>query len=496
MAIIQRSIEPYPPERSVYTFHYRFTHLRGWAVLGLFLLILAVLGGMIWRNVERLEMMREFSTYQHHIQQVAIDIQTILTDYFSRQTWRLDGSGLAALSAATAQLAQEDRHVAQETPALLKELSQHIAALAGADLSAEQQERHLLQALASTNAMLDAENLQRARLVEEIGVSTRAEVELALAVVAALLVLVALFLRHRILAPLKDLEQLLLRLAEEDFTPIDTQRIDPLLLPVFGNYNLMVRQLAELKDAERHYAESLEAKVRAATQALLEQQVSLARSERLAAIGELAAGIAHELRNPLAGIQMTCVNLRNEIRDDGQAERISLVIDELKRMGRLLNELLDQARHTPEPIEQFDLPILVGELVTLVRYQIPPGIALSCSGPETLICRLPECRLRQCLLNLILNAAQAIGSGPGSINITIRPEGSRIALEVRDSGPGFSADLLQHGIRPFVTGRPGGTGLGLAMVQRFIRDLGGRLQLSNAEPHGGSVQILIPRQSG
>ena len=76
-----------------------------------------------------------------------------------------------------------------------------------------------------------------------------------------------------------------------------------MLLPVFNSYNELVRHLAELEESNRHYAEKLESEVRTATRALMEQQAGIARNERLAAVGELAAGIAHELRNPLAGIQ-------------------------------------------------------------------------------------------------------------------------------------------------------------------------------------------------
>lgn len=478
------------------SFPYRYAQLRGWAVLGLFLLVLVVLGGMIWRNFERFETMRGYVSYSHRIQQVASDIQAALTDYFIFQHKQLNGQRLSRLSAEIVELARNDYHVAPETPGKLDELSRTVLALTATNSTPEQQEGRLLQALNITSAMMDGETLKREGLMEDVGQSTRTEVELAFGTVASLLLLVGLFLRFRILAPLHDLKQLLLRLAREDYTPIGTQKIDPLLLPVFNSYNEMVRHLAELEEAKRHYAESLEAEVRSATRALLEQQADLARNERLAAVGELAAGIAHELRNPLAGIQMSCANLRNEMDNPEQAERMSLIIEELKRMSRLLNELLDQSKHTPAPIREFNLPTLVRELVSLTRYQIPPEIRLDFDGPERLMCRLPECRLRQSLLNLILNAAQAMGRDAGTIRIEAQRDGERIALTVTDDGPGFSREMLETGIRPFATGRPGGTGLGLAMVQRFVRELGGQLALANAEPHGARVRMLLPAYCG
>ena len=475
------------------TFPYRYAQLRVWAVLGLMLIVLALLGGMIWRNFDRLETMRAYVTYAHRIQQVASDIQASLTDYFISQNRELQGQRLARLTAEIVDLASNDHHVAPETPLKLKELRDTIVDFTDTRATLEQQEARLLQALNVTSSIMDAETLNREAMLEDISESTRNEIILVFATVLGLLIMVGVFLRYRILAPLNDLQRLLLRLSREDYTPIETPRVDPLLMPVFNSYNDMVAHLAELEEDKRHYAESLEAEVRSATGALLEQQASLSRNERLAAVGELAAGIAHELRNPLAGIQMSCANLYREIEDPDKTLRISLIINELKRMGRMLNELLDLSKHTPAPVTQFDLTLMSQELVALLRYQIPPTINLSLIYRGPIVCQLPESRIRQCLLNLILNAAQAIGSRHGNISITIRPEDDeRVAITVTDDGPGFSDELLASGIRPFVTGKAGGTGLGLAMVQRFTRELGGQLTLGTHPPRGGQVRMIIP----
>lgn len=478
------------------SFPYRYARLRGWAVLGLLVVVFGLLGTLIWRNLERLETLRGYVTYAHRIQQVTSDLQEALADYFILHNKKPDGQRLSRLSAEIGELARNDRHVARETPEKLAELSRIIFSLSLEGATPEQQEASLLHALSITGAMMDAETLKRESQMEDVGQATRTEVELAFAAVATLLLFAGLFLRYRILSPLNDLKELLLRLAREDYTPIETTRIDPLLLPVFTSYNEMVRHLAELEEAKRHYAESLEAEVRTATHALLEQQADLARTERLAAVGELAAGIAHELRNPLAGIQMSCVNLRSEITDEEQCERVSFIIDELKRMARLLNELLDQGKHTPAPVRELDLPTVVRELVALTRYQIPPGITLEFEGPGQLPCVLPECRVRQTLLNLILNSAQALGTQGGTIRIEVHQDNDCIVLTVTDDGPGFTSRMLDVGIRPFVTGRPGGTGLGLAMVQRFVRELGGRLSLANVPPRGAQVRLVIPGRCG
>jgi len=234
--------------------------------------------------------------------------------------------------------------------------------------------------------------------------------------------------------------------------------------------------------------------VRAATRALLEQQRSLARAERLAATGELAASVAHELRNPLAAIHLALQNLRGEMRDADLSLRVDRVVQEVERLTRLLNQLLDASRHAPEPSREIQLAGLVAELLELTRHQLPTTIALENRVEPSLTCRLPQDRLRQSLLNLLLNAAAALGEA-GVITIAARREGEKIRIEVSDDGPGFAAEIIDGGIRPFASTREQGTGLGLAIVRRFARDMGGEVTLSNCTPHGARVTLLLPSQT-
>jgi len=340
--------------------------------------------------------------------------------------------------------------------------------------------------------MLDYEALQREQLLEGINIDTQNELYIALMMFAVILFGAMLFLHYRILHPLHDLRRLLERLADENFTPITTDHLDPLLLPVFNSYNEMVTHLAELEEAKRLYAQSLQREVRIATQALLEQQASLARAERLAAIGEVAAELAHEIRNPLAGIQMAFSNLRREIDDQFQCERMELINSELKRLAVLLNGMLNQSKHSPEVATDFDISILIRDLITLTRYQVPEAIQLDIDTPPVLRVHLPESGLRQALLNLILNAVDALESGVGRVVIKVRIDKMGLAIDVSDNGRGFPQELLDYGIRPFRTSRSGGTGLGLAMVQRFVREIDGTIKLSNQQPHGACVTVLLP----
>jgi two-component system NtrC family sensor kinase len=254
----------------------------------------------------------------------------------------------------------------------------------------------------------------------------------------------------------------------------------------------MVNRLEQLEQANRQRTVSLEQEVRSATQVLLQQQQSLARTERLAAAGEVSATLAHELRNPIAGIQVTLANLRSEFHDPVLVERMDLVIGELNRITRLLNGLLQQSRHVPETPRMVSVGRLIHDLATLIRYQLPPHIQLATEVPDNLRCRLPEDAVRQAVLNLVLNSVAAIGDASGKATIRIDYRNAALYIEVLDDGPGFDDTLLSGGIRAFVTSRDSGTGLGLAIVKRFAHDLGGELAIANRVPRGAHVTLSLP----
>ena len=330
-----------------------------------------------------------------------------------------------------------------------------------------------------------------ARLEDDSTTQLRLELAAPLAILAVGLVLLPLA-RRRIIKPLDDFGAQLERLADGQFTPTPLDGVEPFLLPLHQQFNTVATRLQELEEAHRARTATLESEVRSVTRTLLEQHRTLARAERLAATGELAASVAHELRNPLAGIQMTLSNLRSELADPEQIARVERTGDEVARLTRLLNQLLDSARHTPETSRPLRLAYLVDELLALTRCQVAPEVRLVNRVDPTLTVRLPHDRVRQALLNLLLNAAAALGPAGGTIQVESAVDGDRLRLGVVDDGPGFPPALLHGGVRPFFSTRERGTGLGLAMVQRLARDLGGELQLANVEPHGARATLLLP----
>jgi signal transduction histidine kinase len=353
----------------------------------------------------------------------------------------------------------------------------------------------LPEAVALLAEMLERENRIQLEQLDTVYDYTRRDLQLAIAALLGFPLLAMLMLwalRERVLRPIADLRNFLSRLSNGDFAPVSLQGIDPLLLPLFENYNHMVTRLEQLEQANRQRTVSLEQEVRSATQVLLQQQQSLARSERLAAAGEVSATLAHELRNPIAGIQVTLANFRREFQDPVLQDRMDLVIGELNRITRLLNALLQQSKHVPETPRTVDVHALLQDLATLIRYQLPPQIQLRTEVPGDLRCRLPEDEVRQAVLNLVLNSVVAIGDAAGNVTIRVEYRNASLWIEIRDDGPGFPDLLLTGGIRAFVTSRESGTGLGLAIVKRFAHDLGGELQIGNCVPRGARVTLRLP----
>ena len=356
----------------------------------------------------------------------------------------------------------------------------------------------LLQTLVLFHDVTTAEHARKTGILADLEQQSATQFRLELMVPLTLLVIGVLLFplaQHRLIRPLDAFGRQLANLADGNFTPAPVDdRVQPFLLPLHRQFNELASRLQHLEAAHRERAALLEAEVRVATAQLLDQQRTLGRAERLAATGELAASVAHELRNPLAGLQMTLSNLRDELGTPELVERVDLMIAEVARLGRLLNEVLDTARHAPEPSRPIQLAQLIDDMIALLRYQLEEGIRLENGVNAALTCRLPADRVRQALLNLILNAAGALGERGGTIRVDAAAQGSTVHIAVTDDGPGFPPEVLDSGIRSFFSTRERGTGLGLAMVRRFARDLGGTLELANIEPHGARVILVLPAE--
>ncbi len=427
-----------------------------------------------WRNLERIHRIEATVSQVNHLQEIHPRLQALSPDH------------------PDPRLLEEIRHelniLQSDWPEAIPPL---LEALAGSNSAPPDIE----SAIRQLQSLLARENRRERELLAKVVTDTELELEtslLGMAVLIFLAALAAILARRWLIAPLRRMNALLVQLADGRFEPIDTRDSTPPWQTLLRNYNHLVNRLAELEQVRRERTEQLETQVRQATGALLAQNRDLVRAERLAAVGELAAGLAHELRNPLAGIRVALHNLRTESGDEETRHRFDLIISELERLSRHLNQLLDQARHQPEPLRRLDLVEVVEETLELLHYQLPASVHLHIEIPAGLDARLPETGLRQVLINLVLNSAQELGEEGGNIWIIFQVHDDRLTIEVADDGPGFSRELLGHGILPFNSGHDGGTGLGLLMVKRFVTNLDGRIKLDNRPEGGARVILEIP----
>jgi len=431
---------------------------------------MVVLVGASWRSLHRLEVAHRRLSRLGHLQRIELTLA------------HSDG-GPSALERGQ-----------REVLALAHDTQRRSAQLGLEDV-ARRLVRDPRGALKTLRELLKREQLAVAGLLGPLGQTARTELAVSVAIVVALpltSLLLVVAMRRKVLLPLRNLGQLMGLLAQQDYRSMPLDRVDPMIQPLYRSYNHMVHQLSEMDRQQNQVQSSLRDQVRQATRALLEQQRSLARAERLAAVGEVAAGLAHELRNPLAGLQVALGNLRGELSDPEQQERLDHMLAEVRRVVQLLNSLLGQARVTPDAETSVELAPAVDELLELVRYQLPERLTLVHTVSPGLRCRLPRSRLHQAMLNLVLNAAQAIGDRPGRVTIHASSQAGALHLSVEDDGPGLPDDLLRRGVRPFATWREQGTGLGLAVVRRFVQDLGGELSLANREGGGARITLLLP----
>jgi signal transduction histidine kinase len=211
---------------------------------------------------------------------------------------------------------------------------------------------------------------------------------------------------------------------------------------------------------------------------------TLRRSERLAVLGNLAAGVAHEIKNPLSAMRMTVQMLREE-KAPKDREPFDLLLREIERLDLAASELSAAARPGPPAREPVRLERAVGDVLDLLDRQLGHlGVKVERRFAPVPDVPGDENRLKRAAMNLILNGAQAMPQG-GTLTVTLAPreEGARFA--VTDTGAGVPSELRGRIFEPFVTGKPDGVGLGLALTKRIVEDHGGRIGFDSSE--GGST---------
>jgi two-component system sensor histidine kinase PilS (NtrC family) len=226
-------------------------------------------------------------------------------------------------------------------------------------------------------------------------------------------------------------------------------------------------------------------------------------ADRLAAVGQMAAGIAHEIRNPLASISGSVEVLKDELHLEGDNGRLlQLILKESSRLNIILSDFLNFARINKAPAGRCDLSAVINEVKDLIKgdSRIEENIKISFKVHRPVLMVVGgEDQIKQILWNLVLNAAQAMGNRDG--NVIIAAEDCRIdsrnmvKLMVTDDGPGIPDDTRKRIFDPFFTTRTGGTGLGLPIVARIVDCLGGNIEVESSLGIGTSFSVYLPRES-
>ncbi|MDT5063375.1 MAG: two-component system, NtrC family, sensor histidine kinase PilS [Acidobacteriota bacterium] len=219
------------------------------------------------------------------------------------------------------------------------------------------------------------------------------------------------------------------------------------------------------------------------------------RQDRLAAVGRVAASIAHEIRNPLAAMRGSIQVLRSEMdTNSSQAELMEIILRESDRLNRIITDYLTYARPRSQAPHSVDVRELLRETFTLLRHspEIKDGHGLEEDYPdEAMLVNADSSQLKQVFWNIARNALQAMPEG-GTLRAELRRSVSnRVRITFTDSGIGMSPEQVEHLFEPF-SSRTGGTGLGLSIVYQIIRDHGGTINVRSREGRGTTIAIEIP----
>lgn len=248
-----------------------------------------------------------------------------------------------------------------------------------------------------------------------------------------------------------------------------------------------------LLDAAKRFNETLQQRIEEATREIKEKQDELIRAERLATIGEMATGIAHEIRNPLSGMYLALESMKRETENEEHRETIEDILVEIERLEHIIQELLLLGRPRSLNLIECNPNEIVERAVSLV------GIKAKERGVEVvkrLACseqiRIDPEQLEQVVLNLLINAIEAI-EGEGRITVETAWSDGSFILRVIDNGSGMTEEEKASIFRPFYSTKEHGTGLGLSISNSIVENHGGRITVSSRKGEGSIFTVRIPQ---
>jgi PAS domain S-box-containing protein len=240
---------------------------------------------------------------------------------------------------------------------------------------------------------------------------------------------------------------------------------------------------------------------RKAEEALRRMQARLAHHEKITALGRVAAQVAHEVRNPLTGLLLFAMHLRNKLAGKGgEGEELRLaerIIETVNHLSNTVNQITSFARPLSLEFREVDLNDVVANVLQLLEPQIAAGRAEKCIRLHDgeLRARADESSLRSALTNLILNAVQAMQGG-GLLTVTTRRAEGSTVVEIADTGVGMTEEQLRNVFEAFYTTKTHGLGLGMSYAKKIVEEHGGRVGIESRAGEGTTVRVHLPDAPG
>jgi len=414
---------------------------------------------------------------------------TILEIRRSEKNWLLFGGqlnldenhaftakALAMLHGATPDIT--DRAVLRKLSLICQDLRQYQANL-----------ELLLGAVSHSERTRDVEALREIgkRLVEQsnllaklerydilsINMQLRRNLLYSVLILSLLAVTLFFFVTFKILVPLKVIEQTTTRIAEGNFEPLPVWDTNDEIQQLMGAFNRMVSELENRQD-------------------------QLVQAKKLSSIGTLASGIAHQLNNPLNNISTSCQLLMEDDaeRDEFEARMLRNIEQETLRARDIVRGLLEFSREQVFTLARVPLKPVVDRSLALIASHVPPGISVRADVPADIELMMDAQRMQESLINLLINAAQAIEDPPGEVRVYTEPGrgDDRVNLVVEDTGKGIPEENLGRIFDPFFTtkGVGAGTGLGLFIVYSIVKKHGGRIRAESSPGMGTRFVMELP----
>jgi two-component system, NtrC family, sensor kinase len=306
---------------------------------------------------------------------------------------------------------------------------------------------------------------------------------------------VAMTVANHISQPIRAMADAAKKISEGDYSQKVEVSSETEIGFLADNFNSMVSELVRAHQELRDWGETLERKVEQRTAELKAMQTHLIQSEKLAGVGKLAAGVAHEINNPL-----TCVLTNSSLMlsdlppNDPRREDLQAIVDETLRCRKIVKGLLDFARQTKPQKQSLSLNKVAEDVILLVKNQASfQNISIQTELDPYLPAVLADAdQMRQVALNVILNAADAMPQG-GTLRIRscFDPKLKEVMLKISDTGPGIPEEIQNKLFEPFFTTKKTGTGLGLAIAYGIMERHKGGLKVESSPGRGATVSIIL-----